>query len=130
MFTRAKTKARYAWIVCLTILFTTFAPLISHAFEPAPGAVGQIEICTALGMKTVPLVQDGSSEPPPPTMSHVFDHCPYCNTHADSFALPTPSPAPLMPAPGFRTFPSLFYQAHQPLFAWTVANPRAPPAAL
>lgn len=57
-----------------------------------------------------------------------FEHCPFCFTHAGSFGL--------VPAIFFTgqmgmsvaLRPALFYLSPHPLFTWTSAQPRAPPA--
>lgn len=63
------------------------------------------------------------------TASHElhFEHCPFCFTHAGSFALMASFAvqARLLPAGAQR--PLLFYHSHQPLYAWASAQPRAPP---
>jgi hypothetical protein len=60
-------RARIAWIACLAILFNAFAPLVSHAMEaaaPTPPAMA-IEVCTAMGMATMPLALAGPAMPRP-----------------------------------------------------------------
>ncbi|MFZ6848731.1 DUF2946 domain-containing protein [Undibacterium sp. RuRC25W] len=59
-----------------------------------------------------------------------FTHCHYCFTHAGSFALPISATivAPLVRA--HFHYPTAFYQSSLPLFAWSPAQPRAPPISI
>jgi hypothetical protein len=117
------------WIACCAILLAALAPSISHAVAAARGIPnGWTEICTVNGAKLVKLDGTSSSQSPTPDKkaSH-FEHCPFCLHHAVSLGLP-PNDNVLMPAvQGSHVLPSLFYQASRPLFAWTAAQPRAPP---
>jgi hypothetical protein len=121
-------RARIAWIACLAILFNALAPLVSHAMEaagPAP-AVMQMEVCTAMGMEMVPVVlsaDDGSSG----KLQKHLNHCGYCVFHATAHGVPPPLGASFVPAAGRDAWPPLYYRSSRPLFAWALAQPRAPP---
>ncbi|WP_334190449.1 DUF2946 domain-containing protein [Noviherbaspirillum sp.] len=56
-----------------------------------------------------------------------FEHCPFCFTHAGSFGLAPFSAVIVAPAAGASILPVLFYRSPSRLFAWTAAQPRAPP---
>jgi hypothetical protein len=112
-----------AWIACFAILLASLAPSISHAIEAASKTGSLDEICTVAGLKTVTAVPADS---PAQKQLH-FEHCPFCATHAGSFALPPPADLTLPVVSVFPAYPSLFYQAPHPFFVWTTAQSRAPP---
>jgi hypothetical protein len=56
-----------------------------------------------------------------------FEHCPFCFTHAGSFGLPFVATIVIPTVTATTLAPVLFYRAPRPLFAWSVAQPRAPP---
>nr|WP_315396011.1 DUF2946 domain-containing protein [uncultured Duganella sp.] len=111
-----------AWLACLAMLFAVLAPSISRA--TAVG--GWTEICTSAGMKLVKLADDGTRAPSGSLMQG--EHCPFCAHHAD-LAGPVPqAPAMAHPIGLGEIVPRLFLQAPRPLFTWTPAQSRAPPA--
>jgi hypothetical protein len=124
----SRKRARIAWIACLAILFNALVPLVSHAMDamsPAP-IVMDLEVCTALGMQTMPLA------PAPADSGKLhknMNHCAWCAAHASPHGLPPPMSAALNPAAGRDAYPPLYYQATRPLFPWSLAQPRAPPQA-
>ena len=121
------TRRFAAWIACFAMIFGALAPSISHALSVSRGEIWT-EICSAGRTKFVDVSVDrgGVSEPTTQDSIHL-EHCPFCATHAGSFALP--------PNSGFTTtlietqdiYPVLFFQSPQPLPIWTVAQSRAPP---
>ncbi|CDG83149.1 putative uncharacterized protein [Janthinobacterium agaricidamnosum NBRC 102515 = DSM 9628] len=118
----------HAWIACLAILFSALAPSISHALAAAAsGGRGPVlaEICSADGVQYASLSDSGH---PGPDTAMDMQHCPYCATHAGSFALLPPSLARFSAIGGHDVYPVLFYDPPQPLFSWTAARPRGPPA--
>ncbi len=78
------------------------------------------------GMETVVIANPSSGKPI--STDHLFKHCPYCASHA-FLSLPLPAAqfvfAVLDASP---SYPPLFYQSVAPLFSWTAAKPRGPPA--
>lgn len=56
-----------------------------------------------------------------------MQHCAYCMSHAQHFAVFIQVDLTVFDRHIARPFPPLFYQSHAPLFIWVVANPRAPP---
>jgi hypothetical protein len=129
-------RARIAWIACLAILFNAFAPLVSHAMAAAPApAAMSMEICTALGMTTMPLAlpadgQDGPDGSASGALHKAMNHCGYCISHAAAHGLPPPPPAiAFAAAAGRDVYPPLYYHSPRPLFPWSLAQSRAPPAA-
>ena len=57
-----------------------------------------------------------------------FEHCPFCFTHAGSFGLAPVIFLANQMGMSVALCPALFYLSPHPLFAWTSAQPRAPPA--
>lgn len=120
------------WIACFAILLNALAPSISHAISVRNGQPpAWIEICTVDGTKRITAALRDSSETAPVdnSIDHQFKHCPFCLSHAATFALPPPVTTSFDVMGGHDPFPSLFYRSPQPLFSWVVANPRAPPVA-
>jgi hypothetical protein len=118
-------KRLQVWIACLAILLNALAPSISHALSPVPSTM--MEICSAAGTRWVAGEQattDASKKSP---LDHL-EHCPFCMTHADTFALPLPLLPSFAVAGGHALFPALFYHSPSPLFSWSAAKPRGPPA--
>jgi hypothetical protein len=115
-----KRNVLHLWIAILALLFSAIAPSVSHAVSAASQIPG-LEMCSINGqpMKTKSLSD---------TIVHTFEHCPYCAAHATPPSLPPPSAWHFPLEAGAQIFPSLFYHSPQPLFAWSTANPRAPPA--
>jgi hypothetical protein len=124
------TRRLAAWAACLAILMSALAPSVSHALALARGVdIAWMEVCSVAGIKLVKAdagVDKAGSPASHDTLAQA-GHCPYCSTHAASFALPpTASPAfQLTGGAGLR--PMLFYQSPRPLPVWTDAHSRAPP---
>jgi len=124
----------------VAILLNALLPTVSLAFEPAPKPISTasgewLEICTTQGTSWVQLGPEGqilaqTTQQPggTPTAAH-NGHCPYCLTHAASFALP-PAPAVLLPAGSAVThlLPQAELQVHTCLI-WLIPAARAPPCA-
>jgi hypothetical protein len=116
------------WIACLAILFNALAPTIAHALVSQNGPTIEMEVCSATGPKFIS-VDQATGEPSRFDSSlHHLEHCPFCLTQADSFALPGHTSTRFSVIGGHDAFPALFYQSPSPLFSWSTANPRAPPA--
>lgn len=118
------------WIACFAVLFASLAPTVSHALATDSSHAFWAEICSVDGLRLIKTTDGVTPEAPAPANGGMhFEHCPFCLTHADSLAL-LPTPAMTVPvADNGRQHPSLFYHAPRPLFAWTAAQPRAPPSA-
>lgn len=116
-----------AWIACMAMLFAALAPAISQAAAAAHDDVWS-QICSASGTRMVKMqmADDASSDAGKQMAGHT-DHCPFCATHAGSFALPPSAGVALPLVAPLPSFPFLFFQAPQPLAIWTVAQSRAPP---
>ena len=124
-------RARIAWIACLAILLNAFAPLVSHAMDGSSAApvVMAMEVCTAMGMETMPVALDATApdrSASGPLHKHM-NHCAYCVAHAAAHGLPPPVDAVFAAPAGRDVYPSLYYHASRSLFPWSLAQPRAPP---
>ena len=118
----------HIWIACLAILLNALAPSISHALSAASGSSNMTEVCTVTGTKLVSNDQASVEKSSTDSVLHHLEHCPFCMTHAGTFALPGPLPLSFAVSGGHGLFPALFYHSPAPLFSWSGANPRAPPA--
>lgn len=121
MYPFVKRRTLHLWIALLAVLFSALAPSISHALAASSGP--NMEICTTDGVQQVS--EAGGKHDP---FQHGMEHCPYCATHAASFALLPPGTSGLPVIGGHDLHPALFYHAPQPLFCWSAAHPRGPPA--
>jgi hypothetical protein len=123
-------RARIAWIACLAILFNAFAPLVSHAMEAPASAAVTIEVCTAMGMTTMPvaLAPDGDDASSSGKLHKAMNHCGYCVSHSATHGLPPPVAIAFAAPAGRDIYPPLYYHAPRPLFPWSLAQSRAPPA--
>ncbi|MCR6479821.1 DUF2946 domain-containing protein [Variovorax sp. ZS18.2.2] len=116
-----------SWIACVAVLMGSVAPVLSHAFQSSQGAQW-IEVCTILGQQLVH-VDDAAAEPSRTKQpgDHAQQHCPYCSSHAAQPGL-APASSPVLFVPTLRYgLPELFLAAPRTLFAWSTAQPRAPP---
>jgi hypothetical protein len=121
-----RTRTLQVWIACLAILFGSLAPSISHALAAAGGAM-QIEICTRAGIMTMSVSDTAAKKSPLSLTQDHLKHCPCCLAHEGPLALPPALQLTFAILGGHDLFPALFYDAPQPLFSWSAANPRAPP---
>ena len=121
---------RIAWIACFAILLAALAPTISHALAAQQHPVQQqewVEICSMEGSKMVMVEHEHTAPQPAHDSFGHMEHCPFCLNHAVAHGLP-PIDSPVLPmVAGSSVLPPLYYQASRPLFAWDVAQPRAPP---
>ena len=126
------TRRLAAWIACFAILLAALAPSISQAVAKAKqqSGSGWAEICSVAGIRFVQVVEDGTTEDGKSAGKAMqMEHCAFCSTHAGSAGLPPTSPVlPLPVAMGTAIFPALYYQSPAPLFIWSTAQSRAPPA--
>ena len=124
------TRRFAAWIACFAILLAALAPSISQAVANAKqeSGSGWAEICSVAGIRFVQ-VDDGAADGKSGGKAMQMEHCAFCSTHAGSVGLPPTSPVlPLLVASGTAIFPALYYQSPSPLFIWSTAQSRAPPA--
>ncbi|MDC8760163.1 DUF2946 domain-containing protein [Janthinobacterium fluminis] len=114
----------FSWIALAAILGLALVPTLSQALAKDGGS--WMQICSAQGSKLVAVADLAPADPGAPSTLQL-EHCPFCVLHAPllptqplrfSFTLPEVAPA---------RYPSLFFSAPRPLFAWSSAHPRAPP---
>ena len=119
-----------AWLAILAVLFAAMAPSISHALAAPAAAVPStllMQICTVDGVMEMADVGTEQKKSGMDPVVHAFEHCPYCSTHAGSFALLRGDALNFAVSGGHEVFPPLYYRAPAPLFLWSSGNPRAPP---
>ncbi|GAA4013037.1 DUF2946 domain-containing protein [Actimicrobium antarcticum] len=116
-----------AWIACFAILLAALAPSVSHALAATKGSSNLwMEICTTSAKPTG--TADGKDSTIPSPATH-FEHCPFCLHHADTAGPPPSATFAIQVVRNVPHFPALFYQSPRPLFLWSAAQSRAPPAA-
>jgi hypothetical protein len=118
-----------AWVAFLAIFALVLVPTVSRALSAAQGGSGWAEVCTPQGTKVVALDAAGrasTSQPAGGATPHL-DHCPLCGLGGGAVLPPPVSTF----RPAFARLaqwrPPLFFGAPRPLFAWSAAQPRAPP---
>lgn len=145
-----------AWMACFAVLLASLAPAVSHginAFRLAEASMQ--EHCDEYGDAAYQFLETASQSDvgrhaqasahadhvswnaAPEDISHAgheaggswhFEHCPFCFTHAGSFGLAPVIFLANQMGMSVALRPALFYRSPQPLFTWTSAQPRAPPA--
>lgn len=126
MINLARRQALTIWIAILAILFSAFAPAVSHALNASASQADMVEICTANGYQLVKVPGSAGGEAPA-SASHGMKHCAFCATHAGSHALPVGYSSVIVLDAGRTASPPLFYAAPLALHAWSAASPRGPP---
>lgn len=130
----ATNKVVHIWIAILAILFAALAPSVSHALAASnrAGAANPaslaMQICSVAGLVSMDAMADPAADKSMDPAKHAFEHCPYCATHAGSFALLPGAAVNIALIEGHDLYPPLFYRAPQPLFSWSAGKPRGPPA--
>lgn len=114
-----------AWIAMLGVLFSALAPTLAQAMAARP-AGEEVQVCTMEGMKTIAVPRAASGKPV--SIDHVFKHCPCCAAHGGTSPVLLAAPYLFVPPAVSSSYPPLFYQSATPLFSWTAAKPRGPPA--
>ena len=109
------------------MLALALVPTLSHALSFARGVPNALsEVCTPQGARLVAL-NDQAPPTPDAAFSHL-DHCPLCSLHGAALGMPPAAPRHIEPVALAHAVPPLFLAAPRPLFAWSAAQPRAPPA--
>lgn len=128
---------RYAWLAALVMLLGALVPTMGRAL--AMGLRGQawVEVCTSSGTRWVAAggadtkeysasSQGRTSDSQGGGLLHA-DHCPCCCPYAGSAGLPAFGiQTPILSLASER-LPALFLASPRALFAWSSAQPRAPP---
>jgi Protein of unknown function (DUF2946) len=116
--------ARFAVLAWLAVFALTLLPSLARVVN-ATTQSGWVEVCSAQGMRWV--APDGTlSERGPGGQSAAHgEHCPLCGSGVA--APPTAVAVSGLPPPGDAFVAPLFLHAPRRLFAWSSAQPRAPP---
>lgn len=134
---RAFRQRFFAWIAIVAMMVSALAPAISRAMGPDESGRYLIEVCSAAGTHRISLTAeeaafygelaspagDGEGGDVP-----ILDHCPYCSASFNLAMLPPADAALLFAVSNSQSAPRLFFVSPRPLFAWSPAHPRAPPA--
>jgi Protein of unknown function (DUF2946) len=117
----------WVFVAIFALLGVAVLPALAHVAMTAAG-VQWVEICSTAGSRWVQI--DDRAAPTSGDPSTVMDmtQCPACCHLGQGAGLP---PRPLQLALlmfATQAMPVLFLRAPHPLFAWTVAQPREPPA--
>lgn len=120
------------------LLAANLASTLTQVARAASDGRIVIELCSGTGRHSITLspsepgfalaaAMQGSDDKPQgaPTL----DHCPFCCGHAMLAVLPAASVTIPLLALSRTHFPWLFYVSPRPLYAWSPARARAPPAA-
>jgi hypothetical protein len=128
----------YAWIAIFAMAMSALAPALSRAMGPDEHGRYLVALCSAAGVEWVELSAEEaafygetgavSSESGPAQSVPSLDHCPYCSAQFGNALPPSPDLSPSFAVAGGAVLPTLFLVAPRPLFAWSPAHPRAPPA--
>jgi hypothetical protein len=124
------TRRFAAWAACLAMLMSALAPSVSHALALGRGVnIVWMVVCSVRGAKLVEAdgVAKETGKPASQDALGQAGYCPFCSTHAASFALPPAAAALFQVAGGKHVRPLLFYQSPEPLAIWSNAHSRAPP---
>jgi hypothetical protein len=130
MYRLTRHWSAYAWTACLAVLLNAFAPIVSHALKVSAPLTVQTEVCTALGMELMPVAMapDEPGTPASDKLKKGMEHCGYCAGHAGTVGPPSPLAPMLGLYQGRDLRPPLYYHSARPLFPWSLARSRAPPA--
>ena len=127
----------FAWIAIVAMMVSALAPAISRAMGPDESGRYLIDVCSAAGTHQISLTAEeaafygelaipaGDGEGGDATM---LDHCPYCSASFNLAMLPPAGAQMVFAVIGSQIAPKLFFVSPRPLFAWSPAHPRAPPA--
>jgi hypothetical protein len=120
---RKNLRRCWIWAVAALLVLSTLTPAIGRTLAFAQGHLAPWSVLCASPVS--PALQDGTQ---PGDMGGMGDHCPWCMHRADGAAPPPPALAANLDLLHLSfAVPRLFLQAPRPLFAWSAAQPRAPP---
>ncbi|MBQ5949257.1 DUF2946 domain-containing protein [Massilia sp. ST3] len=127
MHSLRKYRLPYGWAALAAFLFGLFMPVAAHAVGADQPRTVVLEICSAMGTKSMLMVVDGGLEDAGKAVQDMT-HCDLCcPQHHLPFA-PPPQPGSLPALDAARdTHPPLFYHAPAPQFAWSPLQSRGPP---
>ena len=126
-----------AWIALVAMMVSALAPAISRAMGPDESGRYLIDVCSAAGTHQISLTAEEAAfygELAIPARdgeggdATMLDHCPYCSASFNLAMLPPAGAQTVFAVIGSQIAPKLFFVSPRPLFAWSPAHPRAPPA--
>lgn len=122
-----KYRLPYGWAALAAFLFGLFMPVAAHAIGADQPRTITLEVCSAMGTKSMLMVIDGGVEDAGKAMQDMT-HCDLCcPQHHFPFAPPRqPDFTPALDG-GRAAYPPLFYHAPTPQFAWSPLQSRGPP---
>lgn len=121
------TRRFAAWIACFAILAAVLVPAMTHLL-PSAAAAAMADVCSSGGAMLAAANGNGADPAAPADKGMHGEHCKYCYSHASATALPPSVPLTLAPTGALALQASLLYQSPAPLFIWSRAPSRAPPA--
>jgi hypothetical protein len=122
----AKNRRAQTWWVLLAFLMGVLAPTVTRAVNSSTSAGIALEICTSSGVKVITV---SSSDTELNTLGKVqLDQCMYCILHGDLHALLGDDFVIKGVRSDFGVYTAPYFSADLPVFVWSVAYPRAPPA--
>lgn len=124
MSSRRIVLARFAALAWLAVFALTLLPSLTRVVNAATQG-GWVEVCSAQGMRWVAPDGTVSERGPAGQIAAHGEHCPLCG--AGAAAPPIAAAASALPPLGETFVAPLFLHAPRPLFAWSSAQPRAPP---
>ena len=118
-------RALTSWVATLAFLMAALAPSISHAL--GKNGTLLVDVCSSVGAKWVPPVGNSTDQVPAQGDLHSVEPCPYCSLHASFLAAP-PTPVVLVrECSHYALLPNGNPVPPRTLYAWSSAQPRAPP---
>lgn len=115
------------WTALVALVLATLAPSVAHALRHVRGEMlPWSQICTTTGAMRQVIVT-GDDGVPSESRAHAFEQCVYCALQHGNAAPPPSSALPIEPGRLAQPVPALVLHAPRPLFAWSAAQPRAPP---
>jgi Protein of unknown function (DUF2946) len=121
---RRPVLARFAPLVWLALFALVLLPSLARVVNAAT-PTGWVEICSAQGMRWVAPDGTVSERGPNGQLASHGEHCPLCS--AGAAALATDASDLVLPKFGDALVAPLFLHAPTRPFAWSSAQPRAPP---
>jgi hypothetical protein len=117
------------WAALLALLMATLAPSVAQALRHARGEIlPWSQLCSATGGKRV-VFEPQSDDPGSNARSHRLEQCGVCATQHGGWAPPSAAPIVALRADLQALAPMPHPLPASVLFAWLLAQPRAPPAA-
>ncbi len=123
-------RTHIALLALLAMLGVACFPSIARLLGPSSERLIHLSLCSPDGADRSVVFDLGAGGDNKPSQSPRLDtgDCPFCVTHV-ALGMP-PIVLAAVPAGDLSDgLPDRFYTAQRPLFAWTAAHPRGPPAA-